>query len=217
MRPSNVSSCVVASSFVLSLLAASVQAAGRADNNAINGVDLLSGFNTLWTPGATWNTGTPTALGAPILQRNVQYVVDLPILGHVSRKSQPITMTVATRAIAPSMGWAHWRTDTAQVPVPLPPSPRSTTPTRPSNTTTRATVQARPHPPWARLSSWSVRCATMHPLHPPRMPISTLAPGARPRKRLFSPPCGRLAAALQKRTAAFPVDIPTRLIFPRLP
>ncbi|MFK4133026.1 autotransporter domain-containing protein [Pseudomonas luteola] len=87
MRPSNVSSCVVASSFVLSLLAASVQAAGRADNNAINGVDLLSGFNTLWIPGATWNTGTPTALGAPILQRNVQYVVDL---SHTRTREQEI-------------------------------------------------------------------------------------------------------------------------------
>ncbi|WP_459476866.1 autotransporter domain-containing protein [Pseudomonas sp. No.117] len=63
--------------FTASLLALSVQAASRASSNATNGVDLLSGYNKLWTPGATWNTGTPTALGAPILQRNVQYVIDL--------------------------------------------------------------------------------------------------------------------------------------------
>ncbi|MBB2895287.1 autotransporter domain-containing protein [Pseudomonas sp. AS2.8] len=63
--------------FAASLLALSVQAASRSGNNAINGVDLLSGYNKLWTPGATWNTGTPTAFGAPILQRNIQYVVDL--------------------------------------------------------------------------------------------------------------------------------------------
>lgn len=77
MRSMKVSSCVLASSFVLSLLAVSVHAAGRADDNARNGVDLLSGFNKLWTTGPTWDTGTPTELGAPILERNIQYVVDL--------------------------------------------------------------------------------------------------------------------------------------------
>ncbi|KTT03410.1 autotransporter [Pseudomonas oryzihabitans] len=63
--------------FTASLLALSVQAASRSSSNATNGVDLLSGYNKLWTPGATWNTGSPTALGAPILQRNEQYVIDL--------------------------------------------------------------------------------------------------------------------------------------------
>ena len=63
--------------FTVSLLALSVQAASRSGNNATNGVDLLAGYNKLWTPGATWNTGSPTALGASILQRNEQYVIDL--------------------------------------------------------------------------------------------------------------------------------------------
>jgi outer membrane autotransporter protein len=68
---------VMTAVFTASVLALSVQAASRASSNATNGVDLLSGYSKLWTPGATWNTGTPTALGAPILQRNVQYVIDL--------------------------------------------------------------------------------------------------------------------------------------------
>jgi hypothetical protein len=54
---------VMVSSLILSLLAVSVQAAGRAGDDSINGVDLLSGFDTLWTTGATWDTGTPTAMG----------------------------------------------------------------------------------------------------------------------------------------------------------
>lgn len=77
MKRSGNKPAVMAAVFTASLLALSVQAASRASSNATNGVDLLSGYNKLWTPGATWNTGTPTALGAPILQRNVQYVIDL--------------------------------------------------------------------------------------------------------------------------------------------
>ncbi len=67
---------VMMSSLILSLLAVSVQAASRANDDRINGVDLLSGFNTLWTTGATWDTGTPTALGQSLLRRNLQIVVD---------------------------------------------------------------------------------------------------------------------------------------------
>ncbi|GAC1038652.1 autotransporter domain-containing protein [Pseudomonas sp. No.117] len=77
MKRSGNKPVVMTAVFTASLLALSVQAASRASSNATNGVDLLSGYNKLWTPGATWNTGTPTALGAPILQRNVQYVIDL--------------------------------------------------------------------------------------------------------------------------------------------
>lgn len=77
MRLSKLSACAVASSFMLSMLALSVHAAGRANDNDRNGVNLLSGFNKLWITGPTWDTGTPTELGAPILQRNIQYVVDL--------------------------------------------------------------------------------------------------------------------------------------------
>ncbi len=77
MKRSGNKPAVLTIAFAASLLALSVQAASRSGNNAINGVDLLSGYNKLWTPGASWNTGTPTAFGAPILQRNIQYVVDL--------------------------------------------------------------------------------------------------------------------------------------------
>ncbi|SDB82098.1 autotransporter domain-containing protein [Acinetobacter boissieri] len=42
-----------------------------------SGVDVLSGFNNLWKPGATWNTGTPTATGAQILDKNVRLSVDV--------------------------------------------------------------------------------------------------------------------------------------------
>ncbi|WP_406642633.1 autotransporter domain-containing protein [Pseudomonas californiensis] len=64
------------SSLILSVLAVSVQAAGRSGDDRINGVDLLSGFGTLWTTGATWDTGTPTALGQSLLKRNLQLVLD---------------------------------------------------------------------------------------------------------------------------------------------
>lgn len=40
-------------------------------------LNLLSGFDRLWTPGPTWNTGTPTAQGTPILSSNIQYVVNV--------------------------------------------------------------------------------------------------------------------------------------------
>ncbi|MBF7681834.1 autotransporter domain-containing protein [Acinetobacter sp. B5B] len=42
-----------------------------------SGIDVLSGFNNLWKPGATWNTGTPTAVGASILDQNVRLSVDI--------------------------------------------------------------------------------------------------------------------------------------------
>lgn len=77
MKRSGNKPAVITAVFTASLLAVSVQAASRSGSNATNGVDLLSGYSKLWTPGATWNTGSPTALGAPILQRNVQYVIDL--------------------------------------------------------------------------------------------------------------------------------------------
>ncbi|EPN58854.1 autotransporter, partial [Pseudomonas syringae pv. actinidiae ICMP 19079] len=60
---------IMVSSLILSMLAVSVQAAGRSGDDRINGVDLLSGFDTLWTTGATWDTGTPTALGQSLLRR----------------------------------------------------------------------------------------------------------------------------------------------------
>ncbi|KNY24569.1 autotransporter domain-containing protein [Methylobacterium sp. ARG-1] len=41
-----------------------------------NGVDILSGFSRLWIPGRTYDTGKATALGAPILLRNIQIVAD---------------------------------------------------------------------------------------------------------------------------------------------
>ncbi|MCJ2084429.1 autotransporter-associated beta strand repeat-containing protein, partial [Methylobacterium sp. E-005] len=41
-----------------------------------NGVDILSGFGRLWIPGRTYDTGKATALGAPILLRNIQIVAD---------------------------------------------------------------------------------------------------------------------------------------------
>ncbi|MBV1813986.1 autotransporter domain-containing protein [Pseudomonas viridiflava] len=67
---------VMVSTLILSLLAVSVHAAGRSGDDRINGVDLLSGFNTLWTTGPTWDTGTPTALGQSLLRRNLQLVLD---------------------------------------------------------------------------------------------------------------------------------------------
>ncbi|KGS15834.1 autotransporter domain-containing protein [Pseudomonas tremae] len=76
MRSNKPVAHVIVSSLILSLLAVSVQAASRSGDNRINGVDLLSGFNTLWTTGATWDTGTPTALGQSLLRRNLQIVVD---------------------------------------------------------------------------------------------------------------------------------------------
>ena len=41
-----------------------------------NGVDILSGFGRIWVPGRTYDTGAPTALGAPLLLRNIQIVAD---------------------------------------------------------------------------------------------------------------------------------------------
>jgi autotransporter-associated beta strand protein len=38
---------------------------------------LLSGFNQLWTPGATWDTGVATTVGTPILANNIQQVIDI--------------------------------------------------------------------------------------------------------------------------------------------
>jgi outer membrane autotransporter protein len=45
-------------------------------SNAGRGIDILSGFSQLWIPGATWDTGRPTALGASFLQRNIEIVAD---------------------------------------------------------------------------------------------------------------------------------------------
>ncbi|MBF7688245.1 autotransporter domain-containing protein [Acinetobacter rathckeae] len=42
-----------------------------------SGIDVLSGFNDLWTPGATWDTGTPTAKGAQVLDQNVRLAVNI--------------------------------------------------------------------------------------------------------------------------------------------
>jgi autotransporter-associated beta strand protein len=44
---------------------------------------LLGGFGLLWTPGATWDGGTPTPRGAPILALNIQSSVDI-----TTRRSQ---------------------------------------------------------------------------------------------------------------------------------
>ncbi|WP_426315403.1 autotransporter domain-containing protein [Methylobacterium fujisawaense] len=41
-----------------------------------NGVDILSGFGRIWIPGRTYDTGSPTALGAPLLLRNIQIVAE---------------------------------------------------------------------------------------------------------------------------------------------
>lgn len=52
-----------------------VSANSTESSNAV--LNLLKGFDRLWTPGSTWNTGTPTAQGAPILSQNIQYVVNV--------------------------------------------------------------------------------------------------------------------------------------------
>ncbi|RMS39829.1 hypothetical protein ALP66_04240 [Pseudomonas amygdali pv. photiniae] len=83
---------VMMSSLILSLLAVSVQAASRANDNRINGVDLLSGFNTLWTTGATWDTGTPTALGQSLLGKFEDDAVQIVING--SGQSYEIIQTM---------------------------------------------------------------------------------------------------------------------------
>ncbi|MFB0490840.1 outer membrane autotransporter protein [Methylobacterium sp. OAE515] len=41
-----------------------------------NGVDILSGFRRIWIPGRTYDTGSPTGLGAPLLLRNIQIVAE---------------------------------------------------------------------------------------------------------------------------------------------
>lgn len=40
-------------------------------------ISLLSGYSVLWSPGATWNTGTPTTLGAVVLRADEDYVADV--------------------------------------------------------------------------------------------------------------------------------------------
>ncbi|MEA9392129.1 autotransporter domain-containing protein [Acerihabitans sp. TG2] len=75
----NMPLCMRPAAFVVvavALAAVPAHGASRAGDNAINGVDLLSGFSKLWITGATWNTGAPTALGAPLLAYNIQYVID---------------------------------------------------------------------------------------------------------------------------------------------
>ncbi|MFC5468270.1 phosphatase PAP2 family protein [Cohnella suwonensis] len=47
-------------------------------NNTVNSnptIGLLSGFNELWTPGATWDTGTK--LNSKVLDANIQKVIDI--------------------------------------------------------------------------------------------------------------------------------------------
>ncbi|XAH24702.1 phosphatase PAP2 family protein [Xylophilus sp. GW821-FHT01B05] len=48
----------------------SVSANTTVSSNA--GLRLLSDFLTLWTPGSSWNNGTATTIGAPILSANIQ-------------------------------------------------------------------------------------------------------------------------------------------------
>src|SRR5689334_5771213 len=55
----------------VALLGSSAQA-----QTAGNGVDILSGFRRIWIPGRTYDTGSPTALGAPLLLRNIQIVAE---------------------------------------------------------------------------------------------------------------------------------------------
>src|SRR5882724_5224599 len=43
------------------------------DTNAA--LKLLVGYNSLWSFGTAWNTGTPTALGAPVMEASQAYVV----------------------------------------------------------------------------------------------------------------------------------------------
>ncbi|MFE1600043.1 autotransporter domain-containing protein [Methylobacterium sp. ID0610] len=58
------------------LVPAGAALAQSSGTDTTNNVNVLSGFSRLWTTGKTWDTGTPTTLGAPILQRNLQIVVD---------------------------------------------------------------------------------------------------------------------------------------------
>jgi autotransporter-associated beta strand protein len=44
------------------------------DTNAA--IRLLSGYNSLWSAGVAWNTGAPTALGAPVIEASQAYVVN---------------------------------------------------------------------------------------------------------------------------------------------
>jgi hypothetical protein len=43
------------------------------DTNAA--IKLLSGYNSLWSAGLAWNTGAPTALGAPVMEASQAYSV----------------------------------------------------------------------------------------------------------------------------------------------
>ncbi|MBS0849282.1 autotransporter domain-containing protein [Citrobacter sp. JGM124] len=40
-------------------------------------IDVLSGYNKLWTAGTAWDNGTPTELGKVVLRQNVQTVIDI--------------------------------------------------------------------------------------------------------------------------------------------
>jgi membrane-associated phospholipid phosphatase len=61
------------------LMSASLGSAAQAQTSSLragNGVDVLSGFSRLWIPGRTYDTGSPTAVGAPLLLRNIQIVAE---------------------------------------------------------------------------------------------------------------------------------------------
>lgn len=60
----------------LAALAVVLLGPGAQAQTAGNGVDILSGFRRIWIPGRTYDTGSPTALGAPLLLRNIQIVAE---------------------------------------------------------------------------------------------------------------------------------------------
>ncbi|MGU3560087.1 autotransporter domain-containing protein [Methylobacterium radiotolerans] len=60
----------------LAALAVALLGPGAQAQTAGNGVDILSGFRRIWIPGQTYDTGSPTALGAPLLLRNIQIVAE---------------------------------------------------------------------------------------------------------------------------------------------
>lgn len=59
---------------IASLIPLSFSATGA---EAVSAIDVLSGYNKFWTPGTSWDNGTPTALGETVLRQNIQTVVDI--------------------------------------------------------------------------------------------------------------------------------------------
>lgn len=72
---------LVVSLFVGTMFSCPIPAMAQAtDPNATNGIDLLSGYLRYWTPGPTWNSGAPTALGKTVLPINLGEVAAVALL-----------------------------------------------------------------------------------------------------------------------------------------